>query len=153
MNTPSTEVDRAVVSSLSGLTGTQLENSERITFSSRRGTYLQPQVRGAGGGTADQLKDQLVAEAEEKLEDQSGTDISLDTDSLKSQATDALEQVRDSATALIDSTKKQVQDSIARAAAQAREEAERRLREEAENKLRDLRNRFGLPGKKGDGNK
>lgn len=151
IDAPSTAVDQAVVGTLANLTRTQLNASERVTLNLNvGGTYRQPTVSGAGGGSADQLKDQLTEEAEDKLQDQLGVEVELDADSLKSQANEAIAQAKDSTAALIDSTKKQVQDSIARATARAREEAERKLREEAENKLQEMRNRFGLPGKKKD---
>lgn len=149
IDAPSTAVDQAAISALSNLTRTQLQSSERVTVNlSVGGTYQKPKITGAGGGTADQVKDQLADQAEDALKDQTGLDVDLNADSLKSQAGDVVTQVRDSAKAVIDSTQKRVQDSIAAATERAKAEAERKLQEEAKKKLEDLKNRFGLPGRK-----
>ncbi len=146
IDAPSTAVDQAAITALSNLTRTQLERSDRVSLNLELGgTYRQPKVTGAGGGTADQVKDQLADQAEGALKDRTGADVELDRDSLKAQANQAKEQLKDTLASVVDSTKQQVKDSLARAANQAKED----LTQEAKDKLEDLKNQFGLPfGKK-----
>ncbi len=149
VDAPSGAVDQAAVAALSNLTRTQLQNSERVTVNlAVGGTYQKPSISGGGGGTVDQLTDQLADQASQALKDQTGLDVDLNTDSLKQQAQQASQQAKDSIATLAAQTQQQVKDSLASLAQQAKQEAERKAKEEAQKKLDDLKNRFGLPGRK-----
>ncbi|MDX1909450.1 MAG: AsmA-like C-terminal region-containing protein [Bacteroidia bacterium] len=160
IDAPSTAIDQTAMAALSSLTGTSLQTSDRVNFNLRvTGPFKAPKVSGAGGGTGDAVKDQLTAAAEQKLQEQLGTDVSLNKDSLKAQAQDAVQQAKDTLRATAQQAQQQAKDSIQRAADRVRQQAEEEAKRKAEEllspttqeQLKNLKDKFGLPKKKSGG--
>ncbi|RMG54150.1 MAG: AsmA family protein [Bacteroidetes bacterium] len=153
VDAPSNRVDQAATAALSRLAGTTIATGDRLQVNLRvRGTRANPQITGAGGGTGDQVKDQLSTAAEDKLNQSLGTDVSLDRDSLRGQAQAIGEVASDSVKALAQEAKQQVADSLAALGDQAKEalqeEAKERVGEGAQQALDSLKAKFGWPKRK-----
>ena len=153
VDAPSNRVDQAATAALSRLAGTTIATGDRLQVNLRvRGTRANPQITGAGGGTGDQVKDQLTTAAEDKLNQALGTDVSLNRDSLRGQAQAIGQVASDSVKALAQEAKQQVADSLAALGDQAKEtlqeEAKERVGEGAQQALDSLKAKFGWPKKK-----
>lgn len=161
LDAPSGKLDQAAIGALSNLTGAGLKTGERLTINLKvGGTHTAPKITGGSGGTGDQLKDQLTETAEQKLEQQLGTDIDLDKDSLKSQISEKKEEVKDTLKGLVEDTKAQAKDTIQALVDQKKDEVKddiskevgkqigNAIGDEAKSQLEDLKNKFGLPKRK-----
>ncbi|MEL6592536.1 MAG: AsmA-like C-terminal region-containing protein, partial [Bacteroidota bacterium] len=157
IDAPSGSVGAQAFQALGQLSGGAVQSSDRVVVNLLvGGTSKAPSISGAGGGTGDAIKDQLVEEAEDKLKDQLGVDVQLNQDSLRAQAEAAKQQAADSARRALEQAKQQAKDSLQRVADEAKKEAEQALEDKAReqlgdsvvNKLKDLKDKFGFPKKK-----
>ncbi len=157
IDAPSGSLGQAAFQSLSSLTGTTINPGERVQVNLLvTGTGKDPKISASGGGTASVLEDQAKQALENRLNDQLGTDISLNRDSLRVQADQMRQRTEDSLRAVALQAKQQVQDSLKSLADSARVEAQRALEEELKNqvgdevndKLKDLKDKIKLPKRK-----
>ena len=161
IDAPSGSIGDQAFQALNGLSGGLIQTSDRVIVNLLvGGTAKAPEVRGAGGGTGEAVKDQLTEAAEDQLEGQLGVDIDLEKDSLQAQADQLKQQATDSARQALEQAQKQAEDSLRAIAEQKKLEAQQALEEQARqqlgdsvvNKLKGLKDRFGLPKKKKDRN-
>jgi hypothetical protein len=151
IDAPTGQVGQAAVSALNNLAGTSLTGSDRMKLElAVGGTSTQPRITGVGGGggTKEAVKDELANRAGEALQDQTGVDVNLDQDSLKKEAERIKQDAQDSLRRAVEARKQQVADSLAKATEEAKKKAEEKVKDEAKDALEDLKNKFGLPGKK-----
>ncbi|MEM7367527.1 MAG: AsmA-like C-terminal region-containing protein [Bacteroidota bacterium] len=157
LDAPSGKLDQAAIGALSNLTGAGLTTGDRLKINlTVGGTHSSPKISGGSGGTGDQLKDQLTETAEQKLEQQLGTDVELNKDSLTSQLTETKEEVKDSIKELVEDTKAQAKDTLQALVDDKKEEVKDEiskevgdvLGDEAKSQLEELKNKFGLPKRK-----
>ena len=154
LDAPSGSLGTAAMQSLSQFTGGVLQPTERVQVNLLvTGTFLDPKVSGAGGGTGSQLQGQATAALEQELGNRLGTDVTLNQDSLRRQAQQARQRAEDSLRALGQQVKKQAQDTLAAMADSAKIQAQRALEEELKRqvgedvteKLKGLKDRVKLP--------
>ncbi|MEM7656520.1 MAG: AsmA-like C-terminal region-containing protein [Bacteroidota bacterium] len=157
LDAPSGKLDQAAVGALSSLTGTSFQTSDRVQLNLKiGGTTQAPKIRGGKGGTVQEVKDQLVDAAENKLKEETGLDVSLNKDSLKQQAQQTTEVVKDTVKAVVQETKEAVTDTLKAVVDEKKEEAkevigdkiEETIGQEAKDQLNNLKDRFGLPKRK-----
>ena len=154
IDAPSGKIDQAAIGALSNLTGTALQTGDRLEFNLKVvGTHTNPSITGGSGGTGSQVKNQLTETAEEKLNEQLGTDIQLNQDSIKEQISETKEQLQDTVRAVVEETKSQVKDTIQTLVDDTKQEIKEEvgetvgeiIGEDAKNQLDDLKDKFGLP--------
>lgn len=161
IDAPSGQVGQAAVGALNNLAGTDLQGSDRFEVElAVGGTSDQPRITGVGGSTTEALgdaaKEAAADQAEDLIKDKTGADVTLNEDSLRREAERLKQEAADSVRRALEAQKQAVQDSLKRAAEEAKKEAERKAKEKAEEEakkaLDDLKNKFGLPGKKNKDN-
>lgn len=158
LDAPQNSLSAAAFQSLGNLTGGALNPGERVQVNLLvTGTHGDPKVSGAGGGTVATLKDQATTALEGEIQNRTGSDLSLNEDSLKSQAAKARQQVEDSLRAVAAQAGQQVKDSLNTVADSLKSQAQQALEEELRKhagedvteKLKDLKKRIRLPRRGG----
>ncbi|MDX2249282.1 MAG: AsmA-like C-terminal region-containing protein [Bacteroidia bacterium] len=163
IDAPPGAIGNAAFSALSNLSGGAVKASERVNVNLKlRGTVTEPKVSGAGGGTGDEVGEQLTELAEDKISEKLGTDVQLNKDSIKSQISDLKKEAKDSLKSVATKTAQQVKDSLLNAATsgKTKEELAKELKEgigdgiksqtgeDLKGTLNDLKDKFGFPKKK-----
>ncbi|GAB4413309.1 MAG: hypothetical protein OHK0039_20110 [Bacteroidia bacterium] len=166
IDAPSGRVDQAATQALGRLTGVALQTSDRVVVNLRaQGPWQNPRISGAGGGTADQVQDQLTQTAEDKLAEQLGTRVQLEKDSLRGQVKKTQAQIQDSIKAAAQEAARtaaqRARDSLANLAGQSggqikeevKQQAGEIIGQEAEETLKNLKDKFGFPTNKKNKNR
>ncbi len=160
LDVPSGMLGQAAYSAISNLTGGAVQPAERIKLNLRLGgTVKEPKLTGGEGGTGSEVKGQLTKAAEDELQNRLGVDVSLNKDTLKAAAQNAAQQAKDTLKQAAQAAKQQAVDNLKAKGQelgndlrqQAGEEVKKAVGEDAKKALDDLKNRFGVPKKKGGG--
>lgn len=157
IDAPSGQVGTAAFQALNQLSGGVVQASDRVVVNLKvGGTSKKPVITGGGGGTGDAVKDELTQAAEDKLNQELGTDLQLNKDSLKAQADQFKKDAADSLKKVVDQKTQQAKDSLKSAGEALAKEKAKALEEElrkqvgdsAANQLQNLKDRFGIGKKK-----
>ncbi|MEZ4826898.1 MAG: AsmA-like C-terminal region-containing protein [Bacteroidia bacterium] len=159
IDAPSGSIGTSAFTALSNLSGGAIKTSERVNVNLKLGgTTLSPKITGAGGGTGDEIGNQLTDLAEDKISDKLGTDVQLNKDSIKSQISDLKKEAKDSLKSVVNQTANQVKDSLLNAvtngktkedlANELKEGIKTQTGEDLKGTLNDLKDKFGFPKKK-----
>ncbi|MEO0468518.1 MAG: AsmA-like C-terminal region-containing protein [Bacteroidota bacterium] len=157
IDAPPGTLGNAAFSALSNLSGGTIKTSERVNLNLLvSGTVEDPKIEGGSGGTGEEVKNQAINLAEDKLKEKTGLDLDLNQDSLKNTVNETKNQAVDSLKNIAENTKNQAVDSVKTVAdsiandlkKQAEEKAKEKVGEEVVNHLKDLKNKFGFGKKK-----
>lgn len=162
LDMPKGKAGEAVFSALSDVIGPSVAAQDSISLLLKVGGSLKdPLITSVESQTVSRVKDQLVDQAENKLEEKLGKNIEIDRESLKKSIEEAGQAGKDTLEQKIEEGKEQVKDSISTMADEKKEDIieeidqtiEEKIGKEGKDKLDELKKKFGFPsGKKKQNN-
>jgi len=157
LDMPKGRAGEAVFSALADVIGPSVAEQDSISLLLNvGGTLKDPSITSVESQTVSRVKDQLVDQAESKLEEKIGKDIEWDRDSLKKSIDEAGQAGKDTLKQKVEEKKQQAKDSISTLAEEKKEDIkeeidktiEEKIGKEGKDKLDELKKKFGFPATK-----